>query len=96
MQASDGYQYGMTFNGGNNLAGTAFHFDPITDSLAVIHHFNGTDGANPSGDFVEIIQPSNIQGTAANLSFAVYPKPYPMARRLSTATASALRAPVSL
>jgi uncharacterized repeat protein (TIGR03803 family) len=60
MQASDGKLYGMTHNGGidfspTNLGnGVIFSFDPSGSTYTKLVDFNGTNGANPFGGFIEV------------------------------------------
>lgn len=53
FEATDGFMYGVCQNGGNSNDGVLFRFDPMQDTLGVIHHFTGTDGSNPSGSLIE-------------------------------------------
>ena len=45
--ASTGKYYGMANRGGSQDLGTVFEYDPANDSLSVITHFNGSNGARP-------------------------------------------------
>lgn len=75
MQASDNFLYGMTFNGGDSLAGTTFRYDPVADTLIVIHSFYSAEGSNPSGNLIELSQPSTIHEMADDGWFHIYPNP---------------------
>ena len=54
MQASNGKYYGMSEGGGFYGKGTIFEYDYSTDSVKVLHDFDGTaTGANPKGDLCQ-------------------------------------------
>ena len=51
---SGGKFYGMTYQGGNNNAGTLFELNPAGNVLTVLKHFdNSTDGGYPYGSLIE-------------------------------------------
>lgn len=54
LEASDGFLYGISRNGGRFGRGTLYQFDRINDTLRVVHHFEGSDGANPNGQLTEL------------------------------------------
>jgi uncharacterized repeat protein (TIGR03803 family) len=56
LQASDGKLYGMTANGGSNIVGVIFSFDPSSNAFAKLQDFNYTNGANPAygSAFIEV------------------------------------------
>jgi len=57
--------YGTTDDGGGSLNdGTIFGFDLSTDTEAVLHSFQSSDGANPQGDLLAI--GNTLYGLAAN------------------------------
>ena len=54
MQAFNGNDYGMSELGGLYNMGTIFEYDPLTDSVKVLHHFDGTNtGSYPKGDLLQ-------------------------------------------
>lgn len=53
LQASNGKIYGMTRDGGSYDYGTIFSFDPLTNTLAIVHSFNNTDGNDPQGSLMQ-------------------------------------------
>jgi len=53
IQASNGKLYGMTYRGGSNDKGVIFEFDPSTNIHVKKIDFDGTNGENPSGGFVQ-------------------------------------------
>lgn len=54
LQASNGYLYGMSYQGGANNYGTFYSYDPSSNAFSVKFDFNGTDlGSNPYGTPVE-------------------------------------------
>ncbi|HFA48106.1 MAG TPA: hypothetical protein ENJ95_03715 [Bacteroidetes bacterium] len=53
LVASDGKAYGMTSDGGNFRSGTIFKMNMDGSGFAVVHHFNGAEGAFPSGSLIE-------------------------------------------
>jgi uncharacterized repeat protein (TIGR03803 family) len=53
IKGSDGYLYSMTEGGGEYGAGTIFKVKKDGTNFTVLHHFNGADGAHPSGNLVE-------------------------------------------
>lgn len=52
LQATDGHFYGTTYLGGANDFGTVFKLSP-TGTLATLHSFAGTDGAEPLAGLVQ-------------------------------------------
>jgi uncharacterized repeat protein (TIGR03803 family) len=52
IQASDGYLYGMTHDGGANSKGVLFSYDPNSNVLSVKSSFN-TNGSFPWGSLVQ-------------------------------------------
>jgi len=48
VEGSDANFYGVTYLGGTNNLGTVFRINP-QGTLATLHSFAGTDGANPAG-----------------------------------------------
>ena len=46
---SNGLFYGTTLNGGTNLEGIIFSFNPATNALTDVANFNFTNGASPTG-----------------------------------------------
>jgi len=57
--------YGTTENGGGSLGdGTIFGFDLDNDSYSMLHAFDGTDGANPTGDLLDV--DNTLYGLASN------------------------------
>ncbi|MFV5703336.1 choice-of-anchor tandem repeat GloVer-containing protein [Flavobacterium sp. XS2P12] len=53
IQASNGKLYGMTQSGGVSGQGVIFSYEPSTGIYAKLMDFNGSDGANPDGSFVQ-------------------------------------------
>lgn len=54
IQASNGKLYGMAYDGGTNLQGVLFEFDPVTNGYAVKFNFDGAaNGANPMGNLMQ-------------------------------------------
>jgi uncharacterized repeat protein (TIGR03803 family) len=57
--------YGTTDNGGGSLNdGTIFSFDLENDSYSMLHAFDRTDGANPTGDLLAV--GNTLYGLASN------------------------------
>jgi uncharacterized repeat protein (TIGR03803 family) len=57
--------YGTTEDGGGSLNdGTIFGYDLSTDTETVLHSFQGTDGANPTGDLLAV--GDTLYGLASN------------------------------
>ncbi len=57
LLASNGLIYGMTTDGGSDAAGTIFNYNITSATESVIHNFpylSTTDGAYPTGGFIEI------------------------------------------
>ena len=54
-QANDGKLYGTTLGGGSAGLGTFFAYDPIAQTVSVLHSFAGgaSDGQWPYGDFLQ-------------------------------------------
>ncbi len=76
MQASDGKLYGMAANGGSNLAGVIFSFDPSASVYTKLQDFNVTNGADPSfgSAFIEVKECCNgaycsASGVCSNKGF---------------------------
>lgn len=53
VQAANGKLYGMTLQGGSNGTGTAFSFDPSTNTLVHIIDFVGSNGSYPFGNLIQ-------------------------------------------
>jgi uncharacterized repeat protein (TIGR03803 family) len=53
MQASDGYFYGVTLEGGGDGYGTVFRMN-ASCAVTTVHHFSGFDGAAPYEALVEV------------------------------------------
>lgn len=55
LLASDGWLYGVTYQGGQHGQGTVFRWNPSDGSFALVHEFAGGpgEGANPSGGLVQ-------------------------------------------
>lgn len=53
IQATDGKLYGMTYNGGASDLGVIYSFNLTGNVYTVIHEFNGTDGAMPTGGLMQ-------------------------------------------
>ena len=63
IQATDGFFYGTTHDGGDNTLGTVYRMDANGD-VTTIYSFNGTDGAYPSAALMEASD-GNLYGTAS-------------------------------
>jgi uncharacterized repeat protein (TIGR03803 family) len=64
IQASDGYFYGTTYNGGALLGGTIFKVT-ASGTLTTLLSFEGGDGQNPTGGLIQATD-GNLYGTAVN------------------------------
>jgi uncharacterized repeat protein (TIGR03803 family) len=53
LQAIDGKLYGMTSEGGSGNYGVIFSYDPATSTYTKLKDFNGINGRNPYGSFVQ-------------------------------------------
>ncbi len=53
FQANNGLLYGMTYGGGSQDLGSIFSYDITTSIEKLLVSFNGTDGQNPAGAFVQ-------------------------------------------
>lgn len=53
VRGSDGRFYGMTTNGGSGGVGVLYSFDPANSTYAIMHNFDGSDGANPNGSLIK-------------------------------------------
>jgi uncharacterized repeat protein (TIGR03803 family) len=63
LQASDGYLYGMTYQGGANDLGTVFKIDPTSGSELIFYSFNvGPDAAHPDAGLIQA-NDGNFYGT---------------------------------
>jgi uncharacterized repeat protein (TIGR03803 family) len=54
MQASDGKLYGTTSRGGTSNVGVIFSFDLSSSTYTKLKDYNGANGANPFGSFIEV------------------------------------------
>lgn len=52
VEVGEGIFYAMSQNGGEYGGGTIFKFLSSTNSVEIVHNFNGTDGANPTGSLM--------------------------------------------
>ena len=52
IQASDGYLYGTTSDGGSSNLGTVFRIDS-SGNLVTLHSFSGPDGSHPTGGLIQ-------------------------------------------
>jgi uncharacterized repeat protein (TIGR03803 family) len=70
IQASDGYFYGTTVNGGGSGAGTVFKISS-SGSFSVVHEFNGVEGgANPQAGLIQASD-GNFYGTTSGAVFKI-------------------------
>jgi uncharacterized repeat protein (TIGR03803 family) len=53
MEASNGLLYGTTSANGSFGKGTIFSFNTVTNTFTTLYHFNGFEGASPSGDLLQ-------------------------------------------
>lgn len=53
MQASDGYLYGLTYNGGTTGNGALFRYDPVNNVYLKRVDMTATNGAHPEGELTE-------------------------------------------
>ncbi len=53
LQASNGKFYGMTYKGGANDEGVIFEYDPSTNTYTKKLDFDGNNGKNPNGSFIQ-------------------------------------------
>ena len=68
IQATDGFLYGATANGGTssncqNGCGTIFRISTDGNTYTVLHNFSGTDGAEPTSSLMQASD-GNLYGTA--------------------------------
>ncbi len=49
IEGADGKLYGTTAAGGNHSAGVIYRMEKNGSNFTVLHHFSGTDGAQPQG-----------------------------------------------
>jgi len=54
FEASDGFLYGVSREGGRFDKGTLYQFDMLKDSVVVVHHFVGATGEGPNGQLTEL------------------------------------------
>jgi uncharacterized repeat protein (TIGR03803 family) len=67
---NNGNLYGLTESGGLYQSGTLYSYNRTQDSLRVLFHFSGNNGANPTGDLVLVgntIYGTTQQGGQNNL-----------------------------
>jgi uncharacterized repeat protein (TIGR03803 family) len=64
VDGGDGRLYGVASLGGTNGYGTVFAFDPATSAYTVLHHFNLSDGSQPTGELL-LGQNGRLYGTTA-------------------------------
>jgi uncharacterized repeat protein (TIGR03803 family) len=55
FEAGNGILYGMTSSGGANNKGVIFSFDCSTNTYSLLHSFDGPNGANPYGSFMQAV-----------------------------------------
>ncbi len=65
FEASDGKLYGMTSEGGTNIAGVIFQYDITTDSLQKKFDLTSSTGIVPAGAFIET-SPGMLMGLTSN------------------------------
>ncbi len=53
IKASNGLLYGMTAQGGKNMWGVLFSFNPATDSEKTVINFDSASGSGPFGDLLQ-------------------------------------------
>jgi|GEM_PF-1135124 uncharacterized repeat protein (TIGR03803 family) len=53
IQASDGYMYGMTYDGGSSNNGVLFKFQPSGEIYTVLVNFPGGNSAYPQGSLIQ-------------------------------------------
>jgi uncharacterized repeat protein (TIGR03803 family) len=63
LQASDGYLYGMTYQGGANDLGTVFKIDPASGSESILYSFNVVPVAARPGAGLVQANDGNFYGT---------------------------------
>lgn len=61
----DGRLYGVANQGGTLGSGTVFALDPVGGVFSVLHNFDGTKGASPSGELL-LAQDGKLYGTTAS------------------------------
>src|SRR5580704_12251687 len=66
LLANDGNLYGTTSSGGDFSLGTIFQLNPTTDTVTVLHSFDGTDGSGPTGSLVQATD-GNLYATTNTL-----------------------------
>lgn len=54
MLAANGKLYGITTNGGANGVGTLFEYNIASNTIAIMHNFKTTDGANGSTALIQL------------------------------------------
>jgi len=60
----DGRLYGVASAGGSNGLGTVFAYDPVGGVFTVLHNFDGSKGAQPSGELL-LAQDGKLYGTTS-------------------------------
>src|SRR5580704_6420766 len=63
VQATNGYLYGTTWEGGTGTNGTIFKITPA-GVLTTLHSFDSTDGANPSSGLIQAAN-GDLYGTTS-------------------------------
>jgi len=81
----DGRFYGVISQGGEKGYGTLFSFDPVGRVFTVMHHFDNTGGAQPSGELLlaqngALVGSTNGGGTNANGNNTPYGTIFTIAR----------------
>jgi len=61
----DGRLYGVASVGGSNGLGTVFAYDPVGGVFAVLHNFDGSKGAQPSGELL-LAQDGKLYGNTSS------------------------------
>jgi len=61
----DGRLYGLASVGGSNGLGTVFAYDPVGGVFSVLHNFDGSKGAQPSGELL-LAQDGMLYGTTSS------------------------------
>ncbi|GAA4804969.1 hypothetical protein GCM10023330_09240 [Litoribaculum gwangyangense] len=51
--ANNDFMYGITSSGGSNNTGTMYKFNPQTNNVEIIYHFNQDDGAHPNAPLIQ-------------------------------------------
>ncbi len=63
VQAQNGFIYGLSIWGGTQGAGSIFAFDPLMDTMGVVHSFDWNDGSEPESGLIQVSN-GMIYGTA--------------------------------